>query len=111
MLKQTFVSELEKFTNIYSQFTIFCKRNDQNFKSFTIDNEKKIFQLKNDYNGEKDLLLSLKKLNGSPAKLFSNKISITFLVKSKNRQREEMFTSAVDSLIVLGIQDLKQIAV
>ena len=41
VLKQTFVSELEKFTNIYSQFTIFCKKNDQNFKSFTIDNKKK----------------------------------------------------------------------
>ena len=26
VLKQTFVSELEKFTNIYSQFTIFCKK-------------------------------------------------------------------------------------
>ena len=28
VLKQTFVSELEKFTNIYSQFTIFCKKHN-----------------------------------------------------------------------------------
>ena len=45
---------------------------------------------------------------------FSDKISITFLVKSekksKTKDREEMFTT-VDSFIVLGIQDLKQIAV
>ena len=41
VLKQTFVSELEKFTNNYSQL-IFCKKNDQNFKSFTVDNKKEI---------------------------------------------------------------------
>ena len=47
VLKQTFVSELEKFTNIYSQFTIFCKKNDQNSKSFTVDNNnKKSFPVK-----------------------------------------------------------------
>ena len=83
VLKQTFVSEIEKFTNIYSQFTIFCKKNNQTFKSFTIDNKKIFLQSKNDYNSEKDLPLSLRKLNGLPAKLFSNKISITFVVKSK----------------------------
>ena len=81
VLKQTFLSELEKFTNIYSQFTILCKKNDQNFKSFTIDDKTKLFQLKNDSNGEKNLSLLLRKLNGSPAKLLSNKISIIFLVK------------------------------
>ena len=48
VLKQTFVNELEKFTN-----------------------------------GTKDLPLSLRKLKGPLAKLFSNKISVTFLVKSK----------------------------
>ena len=105
VLKQTFVSELEKFTNIYSQFTIFCKKDNQNFKGFTIDNIKKNFQLKNDYDGEIDLSLSLRKLNGSPAKLFSNKISNFFSKikkKSEKRQAEEIFTT-VDSLIMLGI--------
>ena len=64
----------------------------------------------------KKIYCYLRKLNGSSAKLFSNQISITFLVKSnkqtnkQKRQAEEMFTT-VDSLIVLGIQDLKQIAV
>ena len=85
MLKQTFVNEIEKFTNIYSQFTIFCKKNNQTFKRFTIDNKQIFLQGKNDYNSEKDLPLLLRKLNGLPAKLFSNKISITFVVKSKRK--------------------------
>ena len=85
MLKQTFVNEIEKFTNIYSQFTIFCKKNNQTFKRFTIDNKQIFLQGKNDYNSEKDLPLLLRKLNRLPAKLFSNKISITFVVKSKRK--------------------------
>ena len=58
VLKQTFVSELEKFTNIYSQFINFCRKETIKISSFTIDNTKIFFQLKNDCNGEKDLLLS-----------------------------------------------------
>ena len=83
ILKQTFVSELEKFTNTYSQFTIFWKKNKKQskFQKFYHQQQNIFFQLKNDYNGEKGLSLLLRKLNGSPTKLFSNKISVTFLVK------------------------------
>ena len=55
VLKETFVTEFEKYTNIFSQFMIFCQKNDRNFKNFTADNKEKNLQLKNNYNGEKDL--------------------------------------------------------
>ena len=89
VLKQTFLGELGKFTNIYSQFTIFCEKNNRNFKSFTIDNKKIFFQLKNDYKSEKGSSLSLSKLDESPANLFSNKISTTFVVKLKKKKKKD----------------------
>ena len=55
VLKETFVTEFEKYANIFSQFMIFCQKNDRNFKNFTADNKEKNLQLKNNYNGEKDL--------------------------------------------------------
>ena len=48
-----------------------------------------MFPVKNDYNGEIDLSLLLRKLNRPLAKLFSNKISITFLVKSEKNQKQK----------------------
>ena len=72
MLKPTFVSKIEQYLNIFSQFTIFCEKNNRNFKNFTKDNKIFFFQLKNNFTeeinnnfaGEKKFLLSLRKLDG-----------------------------------------------
>ena len=72
MLKPTFVSKIEQYLNIFSQFTTFCEKNNRNFKNFTKNNKKIFFQLKNNFTGEiknnftgeKKFLLSLRKLDG-----------------------------------------------
>ena len=46
VLKQTFVSEIEQYVNIFSQFTISCEKSNKNFKNFTKNNNKKIFPAK-----------------------------------------------------------------
>ena len=83
VLKPTFVSEIEQYVNIFSQFAIFSEKNNRNFKNFGKNNKKFFFQLKNNYTGEKEFSLALRKLDGSPTKFFSNKVSIVFLIKSQ----------------------------
>ena len=39
VLKPTFVSEIEQYISIFSQFTIFCEKNNRNFKNFTKNNK------------------------------------------------------------------------
>ena len=55
----------------------------------------------------------MRKLDGSPAKFFSNKVLIAFLIKSqkKNGKKRKKYNamSITDTFIVLGIQDLKQL--
>ena len=89
VLKPTFVSKIEQYVNIFSQFTIFCEKNNRNFKNFTKNNKKKFFQLKNNYTGEKEFSLALRKLDGSPAKNFSNKVSNVFLIKSQKKREKK----------------------
>ena len=47
VVKPTFVSELEHYVNIFSQFTIFCEKSNKNPKNFTKNNNNKNFRLKN----------------------------------------------------------------
>ena len=46
MLKQTFVSKLEKFINIYSQFTIFCKKKEVKVSKVVPSTTKFFFSVK-----------------------------------------------------------------
>ena len=61
------------------------KKSDRNQKTFT-KNKKKMFWLKNNYTGEKEFSLALRKLDGSPAKFFSKEISIEFLIKPRQNR-------------------------
>ena len=72
---------------------------------------KNFFRLKNNYTGEKEFSLALRKLDGSPTKLFSKEISIEFLIKPRQNGRKKMYDklSVVDAFMVLGIQDLTQL--
>ena len=71
-------------------FTIYniLWKKQQNFKNFTNNNKIFFFQLKNNYTEEKEFSLALRKLDGSPAKFFSNKVSIVFLIKSQKNGRK-----------------------
>ena len=64
------------------------KKSDRNQKNFT-KNKKKMFWLKNNYTGEKEFSLALRKLDGSPAKFFSKEISIEFLIKPRQNRIEK----------------------
>ena len=70
VLQPIFVSEIEQYVNILSQFTIFCEKNNRNFKNFTKNNKIFFFQLKNNYTGEKEFSLALRKLDKLPATFF-----------------------------------------
>ena len=70
MVKPTFVSKLRQYVNIFSQFTIFSGKNNQNPKDFIKNNF--FFKLRRNYAGDKKFSLSLRKLDGTPAKFFSN---------------------------------------
>ena len=93
VVKPTFVSKLEQYVNIFSQFTIFCEKSDKNPKNFTKNNKKYFFRLKNNYTGEKEFSLALRKLDGSPAKFFSREISVEFLIKPRQNRRKKMYIS------------------
>ena len=54
-VKPTFVSELDQYVNIFSQFTIFYQESNQVIKSFTKSNKRNFFYLENNYSGEKQL--------------------------------------------------------
>ena len=77
VVKPTFVSELQQYVNIFSKFTIFSAKNNQNSKNFIEINKKFFFKLRRNYTGEKEFSLSLRKLGGTPAKIFSNEISVS----------------------------------
>ena len=70
MVKPTFVSKLRQYVNIFSPFTIFSGKNNQNPKDFIKNNF--FFKLRRNYAGDKKFSLSLRKLDGTPAKFFSN---------------------------------------
>lgn len=88
MVKPTFVSELDQYVNIFLQFTFFCQKNNHDIKSFTKNNKRYFFYLENNYTGEKQFLLSLCKLDSTPAKFLSDKISIEFLIRAKKIQEK-----------------------
>ena len=71
-------------------------------------NKKKFFQLKNNYTGEKEISMILRKLDGTPPKFLSNKISITLVIRSKKIFAKEPDFVTVNSYIVRGMQDLNQ---
>ena len=111
-VKPTFVSELDQYVNIFSRFAIFSKKNNQNHKNVLEDNRKNIFGLQKNYTIEKNFSLSLRKLDGTPAKFSSNKINMSFVIRPKNytTKRKNMENIIVrDSFTVLGIQDLNQL--
>ena len=107
MVKPTFVIELQQYVNIFSQFTTFCEESDKNLKNFT-KNQKNDFQLKNSYTSKNEFSLTLRKLDGSPAKFISKEVSIQFLIKTHTKQKKKIYgkLSVVDTFMVLGIQDL-----
>ena len=43
VLKPTFVSEIDQYVNIFSQFTILCEKTNRNFKNFRKNNSNKKF--------------------------------------------------------------------
>ena len=88
MVKPTFVSELDQLVNIFSQFTNFCQKNNQDIKSFT-KNKRNLYYLENNYTGEKQFLLSIRKLDSTPAKFFIRQIPIEFQIRAKKIQRKE----------------------
>ena len=113
VIKPTFLSELDQCGNIFSQFTIFYKKNNQDIKSFTKNNIRNFFHLENNYTGEKQFSPSLRKLDSTPAKFLSDKISIEFLTRAKkNTRKRKMYDklSIEDTFLVLRIQDLTQLS-
>ena len=97
----------------FSQFTIFYKKNNQDIKSFTKNNIRNFFHLENNYTGEKQFSPSLRKLDSTPAKFLSDKISIEFLTRAKKNTRKiKMYDklSIEDTFLVLRIQDLTQLS-
>ena len=111
VVKPTFVSELEQYVNIFSQFTIFCEKSNKYPKKFMKNNNKSFFRLKNNYTGEKEFSRALRKLDESPAKFFSKTISIEFSLKYRQNGRKKMYDklSFMVTFMVLGIQDLTQL--
>ena len=113
VVKPTFVSELQQYVNIFSQFTIFSAKNNQNSKNFIENNKKSFFKLRRNYTGEKEFSLSLRKLDGTLPKFFSNEISISFIIRSQKSNRKRKMYDILpieDTLLILGIQDLKQLS-
>ena len=51
--------------------------------------------MKNNYTGEKEFSLALRKLDGSPAKFFSREISVEFLIKPRQNGRKKNAWQAV----------------
>ena len=70
-------------------------KNDKNAKNFikNNNNNKKMFQLKKNYTGEKEFSLRLRQLDGSAPKNFSNKVSICFAIRPKKSfKKRKMIT-------------------
>ena len=88
MVERTFVSKLQQYLNIFSQFMIFSAKNNQNSKNFIENNKKSFFKLRRNYTGEKQFSLSLRKLDRTPAKFFSIEVSISFIIRSEKNSRE-----------------------
>ena len=107
-VKLTFVSEVNEFKNIFGEFIVFCSKSDLKVKNFVKNNKKKFFQLKNNYTGEKEISMILQKLDGTPPKFLSNKISITLVTRSKKIFAKEPDFVTVNSYVVRGMQDLNQ---
>ena len=77
------------------------------------NNQKFFFKLRRNFTGEKEFSISLTKLDGTPAKFFSNEISVSFIIRSeKNSRKRKMYDilPIEDTFLVLGIQDLKQLS-
>ena len=92
---------------------IFSAKNNQNSKHFMENNKKSFFKLRRNYTGEKESSLSLRKLDRTPAKFFSNEVSVSFIIRSeKNSRKGKMYDilSIEATFLVLGIQDLKQLS-
>ena len=77
------------------------------------NNQNFFFKLRRNFTGEKEFSISLRKLDGTPAKFFSNEISVNFIIRSeKNSRKRKMYDilPIEDTFLVLGIQDLKQLS-
>ena len=66
-----------------------------------------MFQFKKNYTGEKEFSLRSRQLDASALKLFSNKVSICFVIKPKKKLKKRKMIEnyvAIDTFIVRGIQ-------
>ena len=88
-VKPTFTNELNQ-VNTFSDFSIFYKKekkkkqkNDKKKKKNSQKTTKKIFQLRRNYTDQKEFSLTLRKLYRSPAKFFSDIISLSFIIRIK----------------------------
>ena len=106
VVRPTFVTELRQYVDIFSRFTIFSPKNNSRTKHFLRDNPKNVFSLHKGYTGEKQFALSLRKLDGTPAKFFSNEINIAFILRTKKfgRKRKIMDNlTVIDSVLILAV--------
>ena len=83
IVKLTCVSELERYVNIVSQFTIFSEKSNEAFKYFIRNNKKNFLQVKKKITLVKKIfLLTLRKLDGTPPKFCSDKMYISLHIGS-----------------------------
>ena len=101
--KPNFVSKLRQYVAISSQFTIFSKKNNQNSKDF-IKNNNFFFKLRRNYTGDKEFLLSLRKLDGTPANFFLNQVYINFVIRSQKIVEKEKCTTFYRLRILLSFR-------
>ena len=80
VVKATFLSELEQYVNIFLNLQYSVKKAIK-FRRISQKTIKKFFWLKNNYAGETEFSLALRKLEGSLAKLFSREFSVEFSIK------------------------------
>ena len=113
MVKPTFVSELNQEMNVFSEFTIFREKTIKKQK-YLQETTKKIFYLRRYYTGQKKFSFTLRKLDRSPEKCFSDIISLSFIIRPKKEFRKrKMFQNPkiVDTYILIGIQNLHQLTI
>ena len=63
-----------------------------------------MFQLKKNYTGEKEFSLTLRQLDGSAPKVFSNKVSKCFAIRPKKSFKKKDDYLVIDTSIVRGIK-------
>ena len=84
MVKPTFVSGLNQEMNVFSEFTIFREKTIKKQK-YSQETTTKIFYLRRYYTGQKKFSFTLRKLDRSPEKCFSDIISLSFIIRPKKK--------------------------